>query len=162
VKEADADTRLPRASGAGRARGQPTVPFAAPDGGSTGKAAGHKVLLVEDDHLVALDLEDALRGAGFEVIGPAVSADEAIGLARAHRPALAIMDIRLAGTRDGVDAALELYRDLGLRCLFATAYQDAPTRRRAEGAAPLGWIGKPYHPGALVRAVRDALAKLGG
>ncbi len=119
-----------------------------------------KVLIVEDEHLVAMDIEAALRDAGFAVIGVAASADEAIALARADRPDLVIMDIRLAGLRDGVDAALELFRDSGVRCIFATAHSDAATRRRAEAALPLGWLAKPYQPAVLIRAVRRALDEL--
>jgi DNA-binding NarL/FixJ family response regulator len=137
--------------------------FAPADRGEPSVQVGkRKLLIVEDDHLVALDLETALLEAGFAVTGIAASAEEALALARADRPDLVVMDIRLAGRRDGVDAALDLYREEGIRCLFATAHSDSDMRRRAEGARPLGWLAKPYQPQALVRAVRSALAHLGG
>lgn len=119
-----------------------------------------KILIVEDEHLIALDMESALVDAGFEIVGIAMSAPEAISLARSTKPDLAIMDIRLAGKTDGVDSALELFRVDGIRCLFATAHQDQNTRRRAEPARPLGWLAKPYQPDELIRAVREALARL--
>jgi DNA-binding NarL/FixJ family response regulator len=119
-----------------------------------------KILIVEDEHLIAFEMESTLVDAGFAIAGIAVSAGEAISLARSTKPDLVIMDIRLAGVRDGVDAALELFREDGIRCVFASAHQDHNTRSRAEPARPLGWLAKPYQPDALVRAVRTALALL--
>jgi two-component system, response regulator PdtaR len=130
------------------------------DGSLPVGTARTRILVVEDDHLVAMDLEAALRDAGFAVVGTAATAEEAIALARAERPALAIMDIRLAGARDGIDAALELFRAQGLRCIFATAHSDAATKQRALPARPLGWLAKPYHPRVLVETVRRALSEL--
>jgi DNA-binding NarL/FixJ family response regulator len=119
-----------------------------------------RILIVEDEDLVAMDAESVLQEAGFEVTGMASTAEEAIKLCRADRPDLVIMDIRLAGMRDGIDAAIDLFQAMGLRCVFATAYNDSTTRRRAEPAQPLGWLSKPYQPAALVQAVKQALARL--
>jgi len=119
------------------------------------------VLIVEDDFLIALQAESALRAAGFHVIGVAATAEEAIALAREHKPSVAIMDIRLAGARDGIDAAGELYRELGLRCVFASAHDDQATRARAEPFAPLGWLAKPYAMASLVSMIRDAISEAG-
>ena len=119
-----------------------------------------RILLVEDDFLVGMEIEAGLRDAGCDVIGVAATAEEAVMLAEAERPLLAVMDIRLAGERDGVDAALEIERRLGIRTLFASAHGDADVRARAAAARPLGWIGKPYRVTALVAAVRHALAGL--
>ncbi len=119
-----------------------------------------RVLVVEDDHLVAMEIEMALLDAGFTVVGIAASAEKAAALARAEKPDLAIMDIRLNGARDGVDAALEIFNENGIRCIFATAHSDPATLQRAQLAQPLGWVSKPYAPDALVQAVRDGLADL--
>ncbi|MDQ7248006.1 response regulator [Dongia sedimenti] len=118
------------------------------------------VLVVEDDFLVAMQIEATLAEAGFAVAGVAASGEEAIDLAGSVRPALALMDIRLAGTMDGVDAALVLFRKLGIRCIFATAHNDPEVRRRATPAEPLGWLRKPYTMPALLEAVRQALSDL--
>jgi DNA-binding NarL/FixJ family response regulator len=115
------------------------------------------ILVVEDDFFVALDLEDGLRDAGLRVLGPVLTAEEAVALAKTERPILAVMDVRLAGDRDGIDAALDLYREFGIRCIFASAHVDAPHRQRAAPARPLGWVQKPYTIGALVAAVRNAI-----
>jgi DNA-binding NarL/FixJ family response regulator len=116
-----------------------------------------RILVVEDDYFVALDLEGGLRAAGLEVVGPVPTAEEALELAKAEKPLLAVMDIRLAGEKDGIEAALQLYRELGIRCIFASAHVEPPYRQRAAAAAPLGWVQKPYSIGAVVDAVQKAL-----
>ena len=122
-----------------------------------------RVLVVEDEYFVALAAEEALAAAGFEVVGVAATAEEAVEIARAERPDLVLMDIRLAGVRDGIDAAAEIRSGLGIPSLFATAHSDAATRARGEGAAaPMGWLTKPYAPTELAAAVAAALAKLRG
>lgn len=120
-----------------------------------------RVLLVEDDFMVASEAEHALAAAGFTVVGTATTAEEAIALATQEHPALVVMDIRLAGGRDGIDAALELFRTLGLRCVFATAHANSEVRKRAAPAAPLGWLQKPYTTDSLAELVRRAVKELG-
>jgi DNA-binding NarL/FixJ family response regulator len=117
-----------------------------------------RVLVVEDEHLVALGIERALLDAGMQVAGIAATAEAAIDLALSEAPDVAVMDIRLAGPRDGVDAALELFRRFGVRCVFATAHHDLATQQRAAPAQPLAWVPKPYRPQTLVRAILDSLA----
>jgi len=119
-----------------------------------------RILLVEDDFLIAMQVEATLTDAGYIVVGVAASADEAVELAVLHRPALAIMDVRLAGPRDGIDAALELYRDHGLRCIFASAHADKQVTDRASPAHPLSWLRKPYTTTSLIDAIRQALEEL--
>src|SRR3569832_1789960 len=94
-----------------------------------------RILVVEDDYFVALDLEGGLRAAGLDVVGPVPTAEEALSLARTERPALAVMDIRLAGEMYVIDAALDLYRELGIRCMFASAHVEPPYRQRAAAAS---------------------------
>jgi len=119
-------------------------------------APAPRVLVVEDDYFVAVDLEGGLRDAGIEVVGPVPTAEEALALAKSERPLLAVMDIRLAGETDGIEAALALYRELGIRCIFASAHVEPPYRQRAAAAAPLDWVQKPYSIGAVVAAVKKA------
>jgi two-component system, response regulator PdtaR len=119
-----------------------------------------RLLIVEDDYLVALQMESALTEAGFEVVGVAASADEVFQLIGETSPTLALMDIRINGERDGIDIALELFREHGIRCVFATAHHTAEIRARARAARPLGWLPKPYTMPALVEAVRSGLRDL--
>src|ERR1700752_2003506 len=71
-------------------------------GTSEQKQGPARVLVVEDDFLIAMQTEVALTAAGFEVVGPATTAEEAVALAQEAKPTLAVMDIRLASTRDGI------------------------------------------------------------
>jgi DNA-binding NarL/FixJ family response regulator len=113
-----------------------------------------RILIVEDDFLIAADARSALAEAGFTVVGVAASAEEAIQIAAARQPALVIMDIRLTGRRDGIELALELFRRQRLRCIFATAHIDEEAKKRAEPAQPLGWLPKPYTSASLVALVQ--------
>jgi DNA-binding NarL/FixJ family response regulator len=121
-----------------------------------------RILVVEDDFLVAAEIETALSEAGFDVAGVAATAEEAFALAQARKPALVVMDLRLAGEHDGIHAAVEIFRKLGIRCIFATAYYDQDSLERAKPAMPLGWLQKPYSIVSLVNAVRRALKELDG
>jgi CheY-like chemotaxis protein len=131
-----------------------------PDPAVSGAADRPKILIVEDDYLVALDIETSLIEAGFAVTGIARSAEEAEQLAARHGPRLVVMDIHLAGRRDGVDAALAIFRAHGIRSIFATAHKDDHTQARARPAAPLGWVSKPYSVDCLVALAWQALADL--
>ena len=115
-----------------------------------------KVLIAEDDYLVASQMEDALTRAGFVVFDVVSTAEDAIERARAGGVALVVMDVRLAGKRDGVDAATELFQQHGIRSIFATAHADPEIRKRAEKATPAGWLQKPYSMASLVAVVRAA------
>lgn len=108
-----------------------------------------------------MQAEDALTDAGFNLVGIAASADQAVSMAQDHRPILAIMDIRLAGKRDGIDAALELFQNHKIRCIFASAHADQEVMTRAQPARPLAWLQKPYTMPSLIAAVLAALNELG-
>jgi DNA-binding NarL/FixJ family response regulator len=116
------------------------------------------VLIVEDDFLIGMQTESALMDAGIDVVGIASTAEEAVLLARQYEPVLAVMDIRLAGQRDGIEAAGELFRELGVRCIFATSHDDQGMRSRAAPFAPLGWLAKPYTMASLIALVRQSIA----
>jgi len=135
----------------------------APDDGTAAGIRSNKaerVLIVEDDLLVASEMEATLLEAGFEIAGVVATGKEALQLAQAESPILAVMDIRIAGDRDGIDTALELFRTHGIRCIFASAYSDHDSRLRAAPAAPLGWLQKPYSMASLTTVVRTALREL--
>ena len=116
-----------------------------------------RILIVEDDVLVSTQMEIALNEAGFEIVGTAASGEEALHLAELHQPDLAVMDIRLAGEKDGIDTALELFGLRGIRCIFASAHSDDDAHRRATAASPLGWLQKPYMMESLALLVRSAI-----
>jgi DNA-binding NarL/FixJ family response regulator len=144
--------------------GRPVLVFARDEAAGAYKDSGaaFRVLVAEDDYLVGMQMEDALTEAGFALVAVVVSAEEAIETAVAARVDLVIMDIRLAGRLDGIDAAIELFRQHGIRCVFATAHTDAGARARAHAANPLGWLQKPYSMTSLVELVRRARDTLRG
>jgi DNA-binding NarL/FixJ family response regulator len=115
------------------------------------------VLIVEDDYLVGARMEEALKAAGFTIVGVVTSAEEAIAQAAVSQVSVAVMDVRLAGQSDGVETAIELFGRYGVRSIFATAHNDAEIRKRAEKARPFAWLQKPYSMSSLIDAVREAL-----
>jgi two-component system, response regulator PdtaR len=139
------------------------IPLFAPDEGAGSQPQARekdRILIIEDDLLIASQMEAALLDSGFDVVGIATTEREALQLAERQTPELAVVDIRLAGDRDGVDTAIELFRSHGIRCVFASAYSDQHARRRAEPAAPLGWLQKPYSMASLTNTVRAAINEL--
>ena len=132
------------------------------EGGASGMQPGtsDRILIVEDDLLIASQMEEALTEGGFQVVGTASTGEEALQLARSQAPTLVVMDIRLAGDRDGIDTALELFHSHSIRCIFASAYSDQEAQRRAAPAAPLGWLQKPYTMASLTAKVRAAVSEL--
>lgn len=116
------------------------------------------VLLVEDNWLVALETESSLQDAGYNVLNIAVSAEEAVEMCREQRPDFIIMDIRLAGERDGIDAAIEARQRFDIPAIFLSAHDDPSFRDRAAPARPLGWLTKPMTPDQLSRNLESLLA----
>jgi DNA-binding response OmpR family regulator len=106
-----------------------------------------RVLIVEDDYVIALDLEDAIKRAGCDSLGPVKRCSEALDLAA--EADLVLMDLHLAGQRDGIETAIEIERRYGVRSLFVSANCDTATMRRGETAHPIGWLGKPFEPRQL-------------
>ena len=140
-------------------------PYVGPDTEAADLAAvpGHpgRILIVEDDYMVALSNEWALTDAGFEIVATVATGEDALIAATQAQPDLVLMDIRLAGRMDGVDAALALHAQ-GIPCLFASANSDPGTVARGAAAEPLDWIRKPFTDVALVTAVRKAMGRLRG
>lgn len=131
---------------AGGAAGEETAPAA--------DARRLRVAIVEDEAIIAIELEELLTAIGAEVVGVALTAEEAVRLAEEERPDAMTMDVRLKGERDGITAALEIYERFGIRCVFVSAYGDAETVARARSASPLGWITKPLRRDQLEAPLR--------
>jgi len=119
--------------------------------------SAHRILIVEDEFLIAFALEDMLISAGYVVVGIAATYEQALALAGETRPSLVLMDIRIASDRDGVDAAIDIHRNFDIRSLFTSANNDSDNVERANAANPLGWLPKPYSPEGLTKAVDEAL-----
>jgi CheY-like chemotaxis protein len=104
---------------------------------------GRRVLITEDNWLVAGEWRAALEDAGYTVVGVAASAAEALDLCAQETPDLILMDIRLLGDRDGIEAARDARSLYDIPSVFVSAHDDSEIRRRAAEARPLGWITKP-------------------
>lgn len=122
-------------------------------------AKAARILIVEDERVVALDLSLSLEKLGYSVIGNVISAPEAIECARAKQPDLILMDIRLNGSSDGVDAAREIHRFMNCPVIFLTAYSDEQTLQRAKQATPFGYLVKPFKMLELRCTIEVALYK---
>ena len=93
--------------------------------------------------------------------GVATAADEAVLLGEVRRPDVVLMDIRLRGPRDGIDAATEIRRRFDIRSLFVSAHTDPATMARAQAADPVGWLPKPFSGHQLAAALEAALKLIG-
>ncbi len=120
-----------------------------------------KVLMVEDEPIIALDLEQKLEGLGYGVAGVAASGEAAVAMALARRPELVLMDIHLQGAMDGIEAARRIHETARIPVLFLTAYANDDTIRRAEETLPFGYLIKPCDGPQLSAAIRMALARRG-
>lgn len=103
-----------------------------------------KILVVEDEGIVALDLRRTLQELGFENSAWAASGEEALQLAAKDRPDIVFMDIRLPGKLDGIATARKLQEEYGLQVIYLTAHSDDKTLSRAKRTNPLAYLRKPF------------------
>ena len=123
------------------------------------REAAVRVLVVEDEALVAAYIADVLQESGFEVIGIASTGREALSIARDSRADIALVDITLAGPLDGIEVACfirELY-DIGT--IFLSGASDPEIVARAARAEPYGFLRKPFRPGKMYNMLIEALAR---
>lgn len=118
-----------------------------------------KLMVVEDEPIVALDLKQELESLGCDVVGVAESADEALAVAETCHPDLALMDVRIVGSMDGIQTARLLRSAYQVPVIFLTSYSDDTTIARAAREMPYGYLTKPFQTRELKAAVQVALAK---
>ncbi|MUG98174.1 response regulator [Scytonema sp. UIC 10036] len=116
-----------------------------------------RVLIVEDEWVVAIDVRDCLEALGFSVVAIAASGEEAIIKARELRPDIVFMDIRLEGEMDGIQAAQQIWNELQIPIIYATGYSDKATVDRAIATEPFGYVLKPIKESDLYAAITLAL-----
>src|SRR5262245_28738427 len=126
-----------------------------PDSDRGGSSA--RVLVVEDERVVARDLAETLTGLGYSVIGTAATGEAAIERARTQRPDAVLMDIRLGGGMDGIEAAARIRADYNIPVIYLTAHADDETLRRAKATEPLGYLVKPFREAELRCAIEIAI-----
>jgi len=118
-----------------------------------------RIMVVEDERIVAKDIENRLKMLKYEVSGLAASGEDAVKKAGMDMPDLILMDIKLKGLVDGIEAARKI-RDLyGIPIVYLTAYADKETLRRAKKTEPYGYIVKPFKLNDLLSAIEIALHK---
>jgi PAS domain S-box-containing protein len=120
-----------------------------------------RILVVEDEAVVALDVQGRLRRLGYEVVGTASSYASALSQAAEARPDLVLMDIALRDGPDGIAAAERLRAELGVPVVFLTAFADAETLDRAKRVSPHGYIVKPFDGRDLRATIEIALYRDG-
>ena len=119
-----------------------------------------KILIVEDEGIVAEDIQSRLQHRGYKVVGKAVSGEEAIQLAEDEKPDLVLMDIRLKGEMDdGIEAARQIRTRFDIPVIYLTAYADEDTIQRAKLTEPFGYLLKPFEERELHTAIEMALYK---
>jgi len=118
-----------------------------------------RILVVEDDRIVARDISQQLARIGHSVVGMTAFGVEAIDLAVAHRPDLVLMDVRLEGPLDGVETALRIREQTGIPVVYLTAYADDDTVTRASMTEPFGYLLKPFENSQLRTVIEMALYK---
>lgn len=118
-----------------------------------------RALIVEDEVLIAEELKERLSRLGFEVIDVVDSADDAIAIARRELPDVILMDIRLKGAKDGIEAAQEIRRYVDLPIVYVTAYSDGATVERIKRTDHDGFLLKPFHRYDLQSTIQIAIAR---
>jgi signal transduction histidine kinase len=118
-----------------------------------------RILIVEDESIIALDIKTSLQDAGYQVLGVASSGEEAIALAQGQNPDLILMDIRLRGPMDGIEAAAYIQVQHPCPVVFLTAHADKQTLERAKLTDPFGYLTKPFEDHSLMTTIEIALAR---
>lgn len=121
--------------------------------------ANEKILIVEDELIVAQSLENQLRKLGYNIAGKAGYGQEAIDLAGQTNPDMVLMDIKLSGSMDGVEAAEHINKKFGIPVVFLSAFADKETLQRAKITDPYGYIVKPFELRKLYTTIEIALYK---
>ncbi len=125
-------------------------------------APTRRVLVVDDEYFIAQGLCLQVEDMGLEVCGTATSASAAIDLALEHRPSIVLMDMRLQGAEDGVDAALTIQKHIGARIIFITGSSEPDTVDRIRLADPCAVLFKPISDRQLRAAIATALKNIEG
>ena len=118
-----------------------------------------KILIVEDESLVALNIENRLLDLGYEIADVVATGEEAIAAATASQPDLVLMDVKLTGEIDGIQAAEAIRDRCNIPVIYLTAYGDEETLQRAKVTEPYGYIIKPFDAKELCSNVEISLYK---
>ncbi len=118
-----------------------------------------KVLIVEDESIVAKDLEMIIKNAGYKVCGTASTGKNAVELAKKKEPNVVLMDIMLKGEMSGIEAAEIIKKDQDVPVIYITANTDASTLEKAKITQPHGFVTKPFQDIQVKTAIEMSLYK---
>jgi signal transduction histidine kinase len=118
-----------------------------------------RILVVEDEVVIAMEIESVLQQMGYEVIGPVMTGQDAIVMTAEKRPDLILMDIRLKGDLDGISTAEHIYHLYRIPVIFLTAHSDPKTVDKAIATHPFGYLIKPFRKNELYTSIEIALYK---
>jgi len=118
-----------------------------------------KILVVEDDTIIALTIQGRLKQFGYEVVGRASTGEDAIKKVKELQPDLVLMDIHIKGPKDGIQTAETVYGFYGVPVVYLTAYSDENTLERAQKTSPFGYVVKPFNDETLRTTIKLALLK---
>jgi CheY-like chemotaxis protein len=119
------------------------------------------VLIVEDEHVIAMGLSVQIEDMGLRVCATADTAEAAVAEARMHCPAIVLMDVRLRGKKDGVDAAQAIHDSVGSKVIFITGSREQNTIDRIAQDHPFATLFKPITDRQLQATVREAMLAAG-
>lgn len=117
------------------------------------------LLIVEDESIIAIDLQTRLKSLGYNVIGAVASASEALAAARTNTPDLVLLDIMLKNSDDGIETAKKIRQEFHIPVIFISSYADSNTLERAKVVEPYGYILKPFDEKELHSTIEVALYK---
>lgn len=121
--------------------------------------SGEKILLVEDDDVIARVADWRLKNLGYTVCGRASTGAEAMELVVNAKPDLVLMDINIQGDVDGIETAKMIKKGFNIPVVYVTSHSDGPTLERAKETRPDGFIVKPFDDNDLRVAIELALKK---
>lgn len=121
--------------------------------------ADEKILIVEDENVVALYLQKKLQNLGYNPVDVVSSSEKALEVAQQKRPDVVLMDINIEGEMDGIETAEILMNQYDLVVIYLTAYSDQQTVERAKATEPYGYLIKPFEPREIKVAIDMALYK---
>jgi DNA-binding LytR/AlgR family response regulator len=116
-----------------------------------------RILIVEDEIIIAMDMDSILCSNGYEVIGPAVDFESAITMIKMKKPDLALLDINLHGKKDGIDIAEKINEEFKIPFIFTTTLGDELTIQRAKNVKPAAYLIKPFQPEQLLATIEVAM-----
>jgi len=116
-----------------------------------------QILVVEDEAIVAVDIQDTLKRLGYEVPAIAFSGEEAVKKAEELHPDLVVMNIAIRGTMDGIAAAQKIRDQFNIPVVYLTGYMDGERLKRAQATAPFSYVIKPFEERELHSTIERAL-----